>query len=233
MPLTFLLALIAGLLNFIPYIGAVLGAVPAVIVAFGQGPMQALWVVLLFLVIQTVEGYLLVPFIQQRTVQLPPALLIFSQTVFGTLFGSVSPAAGAGTDGRDPACCPGGLSARRSRPTAIWRNAVSSGRRRSRISVLHTQAMCRRVKTRTSSATASYLPFRSRPCCSMQRITVSRLQSGAWPSFSPADYGARAYPPSPYACRSRDSAPSISRQSWSKRRQAMTERVIFTKPTDA
>ena len=87
MPLAFLLALIAGLLNFIPYIGAVVGAVPAVIVAFGQGPMQALWVVLLFTVIQTIEGYLLVPFIQQRTVQLPPALLIFSQTVFGTLFG--------------------------------------------------------------------------------------------------------------------------------------------------
>ena len=86
-PLAFLLALIAGLLNFIPYIGAVLGAVPAILVAFGQGPMQALWVALLFFAIQTVEGYLLVPFIQQRTVQLPPALLIFSQTVFGTLFG--------------------------------------------------------------------------------------------------------------------------------------------------
>ena len=86
-PLAFLLALIAGLLNFIPYIGAVLGAVPAIIVASGQGPMQALWVVLLFLAIQAVEGYLIVPFIQQRTVQLPPALLIFSQTVFGTLFG--------------------------------------------------------------------------------------------------------------------------------------------------
>ncbi len=86
-PLAFLLALIAGLLNFIPYIGAVLGAVPAIIVAFGQGPMQALWVALLFLAIQTVEGYLIVPFIQQRTVQLPPALLIFSQTVFGALFG--------------------------------------------------------------------------------------------------------------------------------------------------
>ena len=86
-PLAFLLALIAGLLNFIPYIGAVLGAVPAIIVAFGQGPVQALWIVLLFLAIQTVEGYLIVPFIQQRTVQLPPALLIFSQTVFGALFG--------------------------------------------------------------------------------------------------------------------------------------------------
>lgn len=86
-PWAFLLALIAGLLNFIPYIGAVLGAVPAILVAFGQGPTQALWVALLFFVIQTVEGYLLVPFIQQRTVQVPPALLIFSQTVFGTLFG--------------------------------------------------------------------------------------------------------------------------------------------------
>ena len=86
-PLAFVLALIAGLLNFIPYIGAVVGAVPAIVIAFGQGPTQALWVVLLFLAIQTIEGYLLVPFIQQRTVQLPPALLIFSQAVFGTLFG--------------------------------------------------------------------------------------------------------------------------------------------------
>ena len=48
---------------------------------------EVVGVVLLFLAIQTAEGYLLVPFIQQRTVQLPPALLIFSQTVFGALFG--------------------------------------------------------------------------------------------------------------------------------------------------
>jgi predicted PurR-regulated permease PerM len=86
-PLALVLAIIAGLLNFIPYIGAFAGAVPALLVAFGQGPTQALWVALLFLGIQMIEGYLLAPQIQQRTASLPPALTILSQTMFGTLFG--------------------------------------------------------------------------------------------------------------------------------------------------
>ncbi|HEX5454586.1 MAG TPA: AI-2E family transporter [Stellaceae bacterium] len=87
MPLAFVLAVIAGLLNYVPYIGAIAGAVPAVLVAFGQGPTQALWVALLFVAIQTVEGYLLAPQIQQQTVSLPPAVTIVSLTVFGALFG--------------------------------------------------------------------------------------------------------------------------------------------------
>ena len=86
-PLPLALALIAGVLNFIPYIGAVLGAIPATLVAFGQDPIQALWVVLLFGGIQSLEGYLLEPYIERQTVALPPALTILSQTVFGTLFG--------------------------------------------------------------------------------------------------------------------------------------------------
>ena len=87
MPLAFVLAVIAGLLNYVPYIGAIAGAVPAVLVAFGQGPTQALWVALLFVAIQTIEGYLLAPQIQQKTVSLPPAVTIVSLTVFGALFG--------------------------------------------------------------------------------------------------------------------------------------------------
>lgn len=89
MPLALMLAVVAGLLNFVPYIGAIAGAVPAVLVAFGIGPSQALWVGLLFLVIQTVEGYFLAPLIQRRTTRLPPVVTILSQTVFGTLFGIV------------------------------------------------------------------------------------------------------------------------------------------------
>jgi predicted PurR-regulated permease PerM len=86
-PLALMLAIIAGVLNFIPYIGAIAGALPAILVALGQGPMMALWVGLLFVVIQSIESYLLYPYIQQRTVHLPAALTILSQTVFGTLFG--------------------------------------------------------------------------------------------------------------------------------------------------
>jgi predicted PurR-regulated permease PerM len=86
-PLAMTLALFAGLLNFVPFVGALAGAVPAVLVAFGQSPSLALWVAGLFLVVQTIEGNIIAPLIQKRTVSLPPAITIFSQTVLGTLFG--------------------------------------------------------------------------------------------------------------------------------------------------
>lgn len=55
-PLALSLALLAGLLNFVPYIGALAGAVPAILVALAQSPSLAAWVVLLFLAIQLLEG---------------------------------------------------------------------------------------------------------------------------------------------------------------------------------
>ena len=87
MPLVLTLALFAGLLNFIPFIGALAGAVPAVLVALGQSPGTALWVAGLFAAVQTLEGNVIAPLIQKRTVSLPPALTLFSQTILGALFG--------------------------------------------------------------------------------------------------------------------------------------------------
>jgi predicted PurR-regulated permease PerM len=86
-PLAFTLALIAGLFNFVPYIGAIAGAVPALAVAVAQSPQTAVYVAILFAVVQTLEGNVIGPLIQRRTVDLPPALTILSQTVLGTLFG--------------------------------------------------------------------------------------------------------------------------------------------------
>lgn len=86
-PLAFTLAVFAGLLNFIPFIGALAGAIPAILVALGQSPTLALWVAGLFLVVQMLEGNLIAPVVQKRAVALPPALTIFSQTILGTLFG--------------------------------------------------------------------------------------------------------------------------------------------------
>ncbi|AVR96986.1 AI-2E family transporter [Pseudoduganella armeniaca] len=86
-PLALILGLIAGLLDFIPYIGPLLAGVPAVLIAFSGDPTQALYVVLLFAGIQLVEGYLLSPLIEKRTVSLPPALTIVMQLLFGALFG--------------------------------------------------------------------------------------------------------------------------------------------------
>ena len=86
-PLAFTLALIAGLFNFVPYIGALAGAVPALAVAVAQSPQTAIYVAILFVVVQTLEGNVIAPLIQKQTVDLPPALTILSQTVLGSLFG--------------------------------------------------------------------------------------------------------------------------------------------------
>ena len=85
--LAFTLALIAALFNFVPYVGALAGAIPAILIALGQGPQTAIYTAILFLVVQTLEGNLIAPLIQKRTVELAPVLTILSQTVLGTLFG--------------------------------------------------------------------------------------------------------------------------------------------------
>ncbi len=87
MPLAFILALIAGLMNFVPYIGAIVGAVPAVLIALSISSHEALFVGLLYLAVQTLEGNVTAPLIQRRTTHLPPAVSIVSQTALGVIFG--------------------------------------------------------------------------------------------------------------------------------------------------
>jgi len=86
-PLALILGIIAGLLDFIPYIGPVMAGVPAVLLALAISPDLALYTLLLFVGIQLVEGYVLQPLIEARAVDLAPALVIVMQLVFGTLFG--------------------------------------------------------------------------------------------------------------------------------------------------
>ena len=88
-PLALTLGLLAAALTFIPNIGPILAVVPAALLALLQSPTRALYVLLLYLVIQTVESYLLTPIVQRRTVQLPPALTIFSQVLLGVLLGGL------------------------------------------------------------------------------------------------------------------------------------------------
>lgn len=87
-PLAPLLALIAGLTNFVPYVGPFVGAMPALVVALGVGPQTAVSVALLFIVVQFVEGNFITPQIQRRISHLPPAMTILSQLAMGTLFGA-------------------------------------------------------------------------------------------------------------------------------------------------
>lgn len=83
------LGVIAGLLEFIPYVGPVASAVPAIAVAFVDDPTTALWVALLYFAVQQIEGALLIPLIQRETVDLPPAATIFSIVGFGIILGPV------------------------------------------------------------------------------------------------------------------------------------------------
>ena len=80
------LGLLAGLLTFVPFIGPLIAAAVAILVSLSDGPMTALWVSLLYLGIQCIEG-MLEPIVQQRAVYLPPALLLVAQLVLGVLVG--------------------------------------------------------------------------------------------------------------------------------------------------
>ena len=89
MPLALTLGLIAAVLAFIPYLGPILSAVPAVLLALPDGPSQLVSVLLLYLTIQLIESYLLTPLIQQRAISLPPVLVIVAQILMGVLHGAL------------------------------------------------------------------------------------------------------------------------------------------------
>ncbi len=75
-PFALLLGLIAGILELLPYVGPILGAIPAVVVALLSEPSSALWAVIAFVAIQQVENLVLVPRISGQSVKLHPALVM-------------------------------------------------------------------------------------------------------------------------------------------------------------
>jgi predicted PurR-regulated permease PerM len=87
MPLILTLALIAGLLNFIPNFGPFIALVPAVLLALMEGTNTALLVVGLYTLIQVVQSAVTQPLIQEKMIKLPPALIIFGQVAMGLLAG--------------------------------------------------------------------------------------------------------------------------------------------------
>jgi predicted PurR-regulated permease PerM len=87
MPLAGTIGLIAGVLAFIPFFGPIASGLLAVLLAFMEGPTQALYVGVLCVLIQQIEGNFLMPFVQRWAVELPPVLGITSAVIFGLLFG--------------------------------------------------------------------------------------------------------------------------------------------------
>lgn len=81
------LGLIAGLLDVIPMIGPIIAGVPAVLLAFTVSPITAVWTIVLFLIIQQIQGNFLQPMIQKQAVDVPPAILLFAVVAAGLLFG--------------------------------------------------------------------------------------------------------------------------------------------------
>ncbi|MGH8176369.1 MAG: AI-2E family transporter [Steroidobacter sp.] len=88
-PLALGLGLIAAALDFVPFVGPIAAAAPGVLVALSNGPTQVAYVVLLYMGIQLIEGYVLTPLIEQRSVRLPPALTIGAQVLLGVLVGAL------------------------------------------------------------------------------------------------------------------------------------------------
>lgn len=75
-PLALTLGILAGLLTFIPYIGAIISSLPAILIALLISVSHAVYVIFLYIGIHTVEGYILAPLIQERAVFVPPMLLL-------------------------------------------------------------------------------------------------------------------------------------------------------------
>jgi len=81
------LALLAGLLNFIPNFGPLIAMIPAVLLGLVQGPDTALLVAGLYIVIQVLESNAITPLVQQKLVSVPPALIIITQLIVGSFSG--------------------------------------------------------------------------------------------------------------------------------------------------
>jgi predicted PurR-regulated permease PerM len=86
-PMALLLGIITGILAFIPNIGAFISGVLMVSVGFSAGVDQGLWAIAIYFGVQTFDGYVLIPIVAKRTVDLPPALTLSAQILASTLFG--------------------------------------------------------------------------------------------------------------------------------------------------
>lgn len=88
-PLAISLGAIAGLLDFIPNFGPITAAIPAALIAFTRSPMDAVWVIVLYVVVQVSENHVAGPLVHRKTVRLYPAMTLFMQGFLGIIFGFV------------------------------------------------------------------------------------------------------------------------------------------------
>ena len=85
----FAFGLFFGLMELVPYVGPVLGATPPVLVALVQDPLMALWVALLFVALQQLEGHVVAPTVFGHALRLNPLLVILALLLGGQIYGLV------------------------------------------------------------------------------------------------------------------------------------------------
>jgi predicted PurR-regulated permease PerM len=81
------LGVLAGLMEFIPFFGPILSAIPAIGVAMIDSPSKALWVAGLYLLVQQLEGNVITPLILEKRLDIPPALTVVTVAAMGVVFG--------------------------------------------------------------------------------------------------------------------------------------------------
>lgn len=81
------LGLIAGVTNFIPFLGPFLGSAPAVVFAVSEGTNAVLWTIAIVVAVQQLEGNVFLPLIQRAAVRLAPAFVLFAIVAFGLIWG--------------------------------------------------------------------------------------------------------------------------------------------------
>jgi len=81
------IGLVAGICEFVPYLGTIVVAIPAIILGFSINPETGIWTIIAIVVIQQVQGNIVTPLVQSSLAELPPALTIFSLIAFGVLLG--------------------------------------------------------------------------------------------------------------------------------------------------
>lgn len=88
-PMAALLGILTGLLAFIPNLGALISGILMAIVGFSVGVETGIAAIVVYFVVQTFDGYVVIPMIARKTVDLPPALVLGAQLVMGILFGII------------------------------------------------------------------------------------------------------------------------------------------------
>ncbi|HYD24498.1 MAG TPA: AI-2E family transporter [Croceibacterium sp.] len=86
-PMAVLLGIITGLLAFIPNVGALIAGALMILVGFSGGVDMGLYTIFVYLLVQNIDGYIVVPLIAKKTVDLAPALVLGAQLIMGALFG--------------------------------------------------------------------------------------------------------------------------------------------------